>query len=241
MMRRFIVAPAKAGAQRPAAHRAALDSRFRGNDGLIGRKAEFAAAISHRVPQALAVLLTVALGACVQSTVKDPAQPDEAVREGKPLPRFVGVIGAKAQHSPPFLGVPDTNFYCLRSFIDRQTGETQHQLYVSDSYSGAERHWNAARDGEGRSLRFIEIGKNEITCDGGCSYLEEFAAVIPESELRASPRGLTVIFTSRSGAEKRIALSHVQISAQLSAVDRGRNPAQPTAALAAPQSRPPHQ
>jgi len=192
-----------------------------------------------------ALLLGMTLTACIQSAgTKGSAEPGAAApaaREGEPLPRFVGVIGAKAQHSPPFLGVPDTNFYCLRSFIDRQARETQHQLYVSDSYSGAERHWDAAHDGEGRSLRFIEIGKNEITCDGGCSYLEEFAAVIPESELRASPRGLTVIFTGRSGAEKRIAVSDAQIAAQLSAVDRGRNPVQPAAALAAPQSLPPHQ
>ena len=28
---------------------------------------------------------------------------------------------------------------------------------------------------------------NEITCSGGCSYAEEFAADLPEAELRASP------------------------------------------------------
>ncbi|MBV9814224.1 MAG: hypothetical protein JO229_00575, partial [Alphaproteobacteria bacterium] len=92
--------------------------------------------------------------------------------------RFVGLIGMKAQHAPPFLGVPETNFYCLRSFVDRQTGETRHQLYVSDSYSGAERRWSAARDETGHALRFVEISRNQITCDVGCSYAEEFAADI---------------------------------------------------------------
>jgi hypothetical protein len=189
----------------------------------------------------LALLLSAALCACAQSSAKDPAQPGAAAaREDEAsAPRLIGVVGTKAQHAPPFLGVPDTNFYCLRSFIDRRTGETQHQLYVSDSYSGAERHWNGARDREGRPLRFIEIGRNEITCDGGCAYLEEFAAAIPEGELRASPRGLTVIFSARSGAEKRISLSDGQISAQLSAVDRGRDRGQPTTALAAPPLLPP--
>jgi hypothetical protein len=145
-------------------------------------------------------------------------------REDLP-PRFIGLIGTKAQHAPPFLGVPETNFYCLRSFIDRQTGETQHQLYVSDSYSGAERHWNAARDDAGHPLRFVEISRNEITCDRGCSYVEEFAVNLPENELRASPRGLTVIFTAASGAEKRIAVSGAQATAQLAAVDAQRSPA----------------
>src|ERR1700726_3866402 len=81
-----------------------------------------------------------------------PAQPSAAAvapARGDIPSRFVGLIGTRAQHATPFLGVPETNFYCLRSFLDRQTGETRHQLYVSDSYSGPERHWDAARDGGG--------------------------------------------------------------------------------------------
>jgi len=147
--------------------------------------------------------------------------------------RFIGLIGTKAQHAPPFLGVPDTNFYCLRSFIDRQTGETRHQLYVSDSYSDAERRWDTARDGAGHALRFVEISRERITCGGGCSYAEEFAADIPESELRANPQGLKVVFTAGSGAEKTIAITGNQITAQLAAIDGQQSP---TAAFA-----PPHQ
>jgi hypothetical protein len=188
-------------------------------------------------PSAAAVLLSMALTACAQvRSPEGPAQPS-AVAAPAPddlSPRFIGVIGTRAQHAPPFLGVPETNFYCLRSFVDRQTGETQHQLYVSDSYSGTERRWNAARDGTGHPLRFIEIGRNEITCEGGCSYLEEFAAAIPESELRSSPKGLEITFTDRSGAEKTIAVSGNQITSQLAAVDVRRNPVQPAAELAAP-------
>ena len=146
------------------------------------------------------------MAACAAPTPPQTAAPDGAAAGQDQSPRFIGVIGAKAQHAPPFLGVPDTNYYRLRSFVDRRTGETLHQLYVSDSYSGAERHWNAAHDGAGRPLRFFTISHNEITCAGGCSYVEEFAATIPESELRANPQGLAVIFTSASGAEKRITI-----------------------------------
>lgn len=186
-----------------------------------------------------AVLLAAALAACAhprppESPTQPDAQGDAAVVGGREdaSPRFIGLIGTKAQHAPPFLGVPETNFYCLRSFVDRQTGETQQQVYVSDSYFGTERRWDAARDGAGHSLRFVEISRDEVTCDGGCSYAEEFAAVIPESELRANPRGLTVTFTARSGAEKTINLSDSQITTQLAAVDARRNPMQPAAALA---------
>src|SRR5215471_11548734 len=157
-----------------------------------------------------AAFLGLALVACAQPRATDvPVQPGAPAVAAAPMredtnSRFIGLIGTKAQHAPPFLGVPDTNFYCLRSFIDRQTGEALHQLYVSDSYSGAERHWNAARDGAGQRLRVVEISQEEITCSGDCSYAEEFAAILPESALRASPQGLGVTFTARSGAEKTI-------------------------------------
>jgi hypothetical protein len=185
----------------------------------------------------LAALLGAALTGCAQPPPAEaPAQPSAAAaapaRENTPS-RFVGLIGTRAQHAPPFLGVPETNFYCLRSFIDRQTGETRHQLYVSDSYSGPERHWDAARDGAGHALRFLQITQHEITCDGGCSYTEEFAADIPETELRANPNGLTVTLGAQSGADKAIAISGRQITAQLAAVDAVHN-----SAAAAPPSGP---
>ena len=189
----------------------------------------------------LVALLGAVLTACAQTPpVEAPDQPSTgavAPARGDIPSRFVGLIGTRAQHAPPFFGVPETNFYCLRSFIDRQTGEARHQLYVSDSYSGPERRWDAARDGGGRSLRVLEITRHQITCDGGCAYTEEFAADIPESELRANPQGLKVAFSAHSGTEKTITISGSQITAQLAAVDAVHNPAVPAAA---PPS-PPHQ
>jgi hypothetical protein len=187
----------------------------------------------------LAALLGAALTGCAQSPPAEaPAQPSAGAvvpARGDIPSRFVGLIGTRAQHAPPFLGVPETNFYCLRSFLDRQTGETRHQLYVADSYSGPERHWDAARDGGGHSLRFLEITRHQITCDGGCSYTEEFAADIPESELRTNPDGLKVTFGAQSGADKTITISGSQITAQLAAVDAVHNPGVP---IGAPPSRP---
>src|SRR5499427_3450637 len=132
---------------------------------------------------ALAAGLAIALTACAHTPLPEGAAKSgfapgaaAAVTPEEGSPRFIGLVGTKAQHAPPFLGVPQTNFYCLRSFVDRQTGETLHQLYVSDSYSGPERRWSAARDATGHPLRFLEISRHQITCDGGCSYVEEFAA-----------------------------------------------------------------
>ena len=183
----------------------------------------------------LAVFLGIALTSCAHLA---PEQPTVGVlvteaREDSSH-RFILFIGLKGQHAPPFLGIPETNFYCLRSFVDRRTGETAHQLYVADSYFGAERGWNAARDSTGAPLPFVAIGLDEINCDGGCSYVEEFAANLPESALRASPAGLAVTFSSRSGAEKTIFVPGDHITAQLAAVDARRTPAQPAAATAQP-------
>ena len=136
--------------------------------------------------------------------------------------RFIGLTGPRRQHAGPFLGVPGTNFYTLRSWVDRQSGESAHQLYLSDSYAGPPRDWNAARDTQGRPLRLIPIGRNEITCQPSCSYAEEFAAAIPEPELRNSVGGLTVVFAARSGAEKTITVPGELVKAQLTALDRVR-------------------
>jgi hypothetical protein len=179
----------------------------------------------------LAIPLGVALASCAQLAPQQPAG-HILVTEAREdsLHRFILFIGPKTQHAPPFLGLPETNFYCLRSFIDRRTGETAHQLYVTDSYLGAERDWNAARDSSGAPLLFVAIGHDEITCDAGCSYAEEFAAKLPESVLRASPDGLAVTFSSRSGDRKTIVVPAEQITAQLAAIDLKRSPPPPIAA-----------
>ena len=57
----------------------------------------------------------------------------------------------------------------------------------------------------------------------GCSYVEEFAAKLPESTLRTSRDGLAVTFSSRSGDEKTIVVPAEQITAQLAAIDARRN------------------
>ena len=182
----------------------------------------------------LGLIGPLALAACGDLAVFAPtAQPADAVtRSQEQGGRFVTLAGPRLQHAEPFLGVEDTNFYLLRSMVDTKTGEIAHQLYVEDSYFGAERGWNAARDATGQPLRFVPIGKNEITCESGCSYAEEFAAVLPESLLRANPQGLTVVFAARSGAAKSIAVPGELVAKQIAAIGEARA-ALPSAAAAA--------
>jgi hypothetical protein len=195
-----------------------------------------------QAPRVLAAVLLAALlaGCAAMSAAPRPvapgAQPAGTVtRTVEQGGRFLKLVSPRVQHAEAFLGVPGTNIYALRSWIDTRSGETVHQLYVSDSYSGTERNWEAARDARGESLRFIAISQNEITCERVCSYVEEFAAALPEPLLRASPAGLAVTFTARSGATKTIAVAGDLVQQQIAAIDASRaGLAVATAAASAP-------
>lgn len=134
--------------------------------------------------------------------------------------RFLALIGPRVQHDPPYLGAPDTNYACLRSFVDRKNGDSAHQLYVAASYD-VKRDWSAAHDSGGQTLQFLPIGRYQIACapGGACAYSEEFAAKLPESELSQNPSGFSVTFTETGGsAMQTIAVSPAQIAAQLAAL-----------------------
>jgi hypothetical protein len=192
---------------------------------------------------AAAALLLAALAGCAGL----PGAPPPGIQSATAVTRatehdgrFITFIGPKRPHAEPFLGVPGTNFTALRSSIDTRDGETVHQLYVEDSYFGAKRDWEAARDPAGQTLRFIAISKNQISCDNGCSYAEEFAASLPEALLRASVQGklagLAISFTAHSGARQTIIVPGDLILKQLAAIDEAR--ATLPAASAAPPPNP---
>jgi hypothetical protein len=180
-----------------------------------------------KAPIALvAASLLAALGGCADlSGLPAPGIPTATgiTRSTELDGRFITFVGPKRPHGEPFLGVPGTNFTALRSSIDTRTGEAVHQLYVEDSYFGAERSWEAARDPSGQALRFIPISKHEISCDNGCSYAEEFAASLPEALLRANPQGFSISFTAHSGARETIFVPGDLILKQLAAIDEARS------------------
>ncbi len=207
-------------------------------------------------PKALAAAVLLALTGCTGLSGTPPPSIQSATgvtRSTEPSGRFITFVGPRRPHAEPFLGVPGTNFTALRSSIDTRTGESVHQLYVEDSYFGAERNWEAAADPAGQKLRFIAISKNQITCENGCSYAEEFAAGLPEALengcsyaeefaaglpealLRGRPQGLPITFTAHSGARQTIIVPGDLIAKQLAAVDEARATL-PTASAAPPAS-----
>jgi hypothetical protein len=186
----------------------------------------------------LTVIAAVAaqLAACSVPTPSGPgaAEPADgstvAVREDL-SGRFIAVIGPKILGNPSPVDPPDTNYSCLRSFIDRRTGATAHQLYVAASYD-FNHDWTTAHDAAGRILEFIPISRLEIACDSkhNCSYAEEFAAELSKHELTENPHGFSVTFSDRAGNAQKIGVSADQIAAQLAALTELQKSAPPAAA-----------
>ncbi|HTT78973.1 MAG TPA: hypothetical protein VMF86_04770 [Stellaceae bacterium] len=171
------------------------------------------------------VLLLMALAGCglfAGEAAPVAPLPNRVARGSEAGGRFISLVGPRQQFGAPFLGVPGTNYDLLRSWIDTRSGERLTQLYVEASYSGAERGYEAAQDGEGQALKFVAISKNEIACDHGCSYAEEFAVDLPQPLLEAHRRGLTVVFTAKSGPALPIAVPGDLIDKQLAAIAEAR-------------------
>jgi hypothetical protein len=184
----------------------------------------------------LAPMLLLALAGCGALEGEAPPvapSPDMVARGGEPGGRFLSLVGPRRQFAPPFLGVPGTNYDLLRSWIDTKNGGQRTQLYVEDSYAGKERSYDTARTEAGEALKFVPISRNEIACDNGCSYAEEFAADLPAPLLAAHRRGLGVVFAAKSGPDLTIAVPGDLVDKQLAAL-AGAQATLPTAAAAPP-------
>ena len=191
---------------------------------------------------AAGALLALLLNACayMQPEEKLPPQPQAPGVELTKMQngRFIAFVGERRQHTAKFLDVDDTNYFALRSWYDNKTGEAAYQLYVADSYFGTPSKWDGVHDADNKALKFIPISRNEISCELGCSYADEFAAELSEDYLRAHQGGLALIFTASGGQNLPVKVPAELVGAQLAAVDtvRGiaaKNTGTPPAAAAA--------
>lgn len=209
-----------------------------GRETMLFRSTKPSPSMGEGVAAVLVLVLLLTLSGCggLPGEAPSPAPPSatEVTKSVEQNGRFVSLVGPRGTHGAPFLGVPSTNFFTLRTLIDTRTGETAHQLYVEDSYFGAKRNWQSAHDRAGAELRFVPISVNEISCNPGCSYAEEFAATLPDALLRANPRGIEVTFDANSGDRKTIAVPGALIQKQLAAVDAARATLPQAAATPAP-------
>jgi hypothetical protein len=175
-----------------------------------------------------AALLGLAVSACAANAPTSAPAASGApktltiVVRGDLSPRYIEFIGPKTLFAKPFLDVPDTNYFALRSWLDKKTGDVAHQLYVSESYAGARRTWLGAHAGKGDALTVVAISSHEIACQPSCSYTDDFAASLSDALLRKSLGGLAVTFTAKGGSEKTIAVPAAVVKAELETVDAWR-------------------
>src|SRR6266704_2604783 len=100
-----------------------------------------------RALRLLALGVLIALNGCGTLSNAPPPSIEPATGVARSVEqdgRFISLVGPRRPHGEPFLGVPGTNYFLLRSLIDTRNGEISHQLYVEDSYFGDKRSWNAA-------------------------------------------------------------------------------------------------
>jgi hypothetical protein len=196
--------------------------------------------------RAAGALFALALGGCAmmqpEEKLPPPAQPEALGVEltKQQGGRFIAFVAPRQQHAEMFLGVSDTNFFTLRSWLDTRNNEAAHQLYVADSFFGGPFKWDAAIDQDKTTLRFVDISHNQISCEEGCSYADEFAAALPEDYLRAHRNGFTVTFSAKEGKTLSVTVPPTMVRAELAAVDTVRATLAKTAANApAPTTTPP--
>jgi hypothetical protein len=189
-----------------------------------------------------AAVFALALGGCAilhpEETLPPQPEAQSVTLTKQQGGRFIAFVGPRLQHTEEFLGVSETNYFALRSWLDNKTGETAHQLYIADSYYGGPYKWDGVHDSDGKTLKFIPISRNEITCDLGCAYADEFAAELSEDYLRAHPGGLGIVFTAGDGKTLAVTVPANLVAVELAAVDAVRVAAG-KAATAPPASAPP--
>lgn len=134
---------------------------------------------------------------------------------------FVGIEQIYGSGLPPEL--PDK--YFIRSWVDKRTGATEHQIYVMNSYVGDWRFWNLASNDRAQPLRLVSIDRTVIFCGGygGCSHSETVGIMLSDADLRAArATGYRMQLRSRTGLTQVIQVTPAQIQAQMDAIDAFR-------------------
>jgi hypothetical protein len=138
----------------------------------------------------------------------------------------ITLMGIEASFAPSLGSHANSDF--IRRVVNKKTGETAHQLYVQNYYTGHWRQWDAARDENADPLQFATIKKEVVACANSiCTRAEIFRADLDDALLRrraASGEPYRIMFSAKSGREMVISIAPRQIRAQLAAIDRLRTP-----------------
>jgi hypothetical protein len=106
--------------------------------------------------------------------------------------------------------------WMLRTWIDKETRNVTHQLYVEISYSGSWRFYQSANNEQAISLPFIPINRSVGSCFAGCSFTEIVGVELSDELLREKAlTGFQVKLFAKSGDSLVIDVTRAQIQSQL--------------------------
>lgn len=116
-------------------------------------------------------------------------------------------------------GASNSRTYFIRSFLDKESGEISHQLYISIDYFNDWRFYNRASLVGGDNPEFIEIASDVDCSSYGCTYNEQMAVTMSDKYLRDHENGFKVKVSSKSGHETVINVTSNQIVKQLQKIE----------------------
>jgi hypothetical protein len=116
-------------------------------------------------------------------------------------------------------------FHHVRSWIDRDTGIGQHQLYVNILYGDGRRGYDRAANDDAQDMPVTRISfEKDRGCKGICSYSETIGIDLPESLMEAkAANGFKIKLYAHSGDSLILDIPASEIATQLKAIDDYRH------------------
>lgn len=118
-----------------------------------------------------------------------------------------------------FFGTSRT--YRIRSWIDRATKSTAHQLYIDITYVDGQRRYVRAAGDEAQDLALTRIAFIRLTrgCSSQCAYNETVGVDLPQALLEAKAgSGFEIKLYARSGDALILMIPAEEIAIQLKAI-----------------------
>lgn len=114
----------------------------------------------------------------------------------------------------------------FRSWLDDETGEVEHQLYVNVYYMASQwRFFNRAAFEGGQEADFVRINRNVENCTGygPCAYNEVFGIMFTPEMMEEKSEGSSLKIYADSGHELILPIASEQVNAQLNLLTRNED------------------
>ncbi|HKW52842.1 MAG TPA: hypothetical protein VJO12_04060 [Stellaceae bacterium] len=174
------------------------------------------------IAAAALLLLILFLAGCVAPQPHVTVEDDEFSKE-------VVIMGWGLYANP--LTTDIYHLWRLRSFVDKQTHQVRHQIYVEIHYEDEYQYFNSAADDTARDLPLLVIDLSSTCPRSTCMHYETIGVAIDDATLRArAAQGFRVKLSARRGSTLILLISPTQIGLQLAAIDGIIHPPAPPAA-----------